>query len=221
MFVSETVGSLLQFVVVLLLVGLFWLVGHRLLCVLRIKPHQGFLKWVGLQKPKSSIRDVVLVLVGVNLLVFVVLQISGFFGVEGLRTFSSDSPVAKLATIESVPLACIAALFYAFVRTGGAEELIFRGWFFKRLVNGFGFLPANIIQGAIFAGLHNLLFLAVSPNTTFGAHLEIFLVIGISSWVCGWYMIRKDDGSIFFPWLAHGTGNFLVFVSALWARFSR
>ena len=220
MFISEILSAILQLAVVLIILGLFWLGGHRIYCFLRKKPHDGFLKWIGLQKPQGSIRDAVLLLVAVILFIFAVLGVSKLLGVEGLGASSGENPIGKLATIESVPLACIAALFYAFIRTGGAEELFFRGWFFKRLVNGFGFLPANIIQGAIFAGLHNLIFMTVNPDTTWAGHLEIFLIIGTLSWVSGWYMIRKDGGSIFFPWLAHGFGNFLVFAFALWERFS-
>lgn len=104
------------------------------------------------------------------------------------------------------------ALIYAYVQTGLAEELFFRGFLTKRLTDGFGFTRANLIQAAAFGLLHGLLFLAF-------VDLSYVVVIALLTAGLGWVMAqineRHANGSIVPSWLIHGTLNYIAVLVAL------
>ena len=118
---------------------------------------------------------------------------------EHMVELTKTGPVAQLAQIEPSSAAIVAGLSYAFVRTGGSEELLFRGLIYKRLIQWFGDGPANLIQSLLFTLGHNGLVYLAMPDAPLWLHADIFLRIFVLSWVVGWYMERRDNGSIVMP----------------------
>ena len=91
------------------------------------------------------------------------------------------------------------ALLYGMVKTGFAEEFLFRGLIAGSLSRRLSLPWANLLQATIFL-LPHLLILAFAPELWW---LVLFvLVIGL---VLGWVRIRS--GSILGPWLLHGSLN--------------
>ena len=210
---NEIFGASVQLLFVFVLVIFCWL-GHRIICKIRKIEEQKLFHWAGIIKPTAPWKEVaklIAILIAVHFSINGIEWILGLSG--GLNELMETVPVAELAIIEPAPMALCAGIAYAFLRTGGAEELLFRGVFFTRLVHWFGFLPANILQGVIFALLHNAIIYLALPNAPLWIHVDLFVRITILSWLVGWYMIKRDRGSIFLPWICHGCANLFTFLS--------
>jgi membrane protease YdiL (CAAX protease family) len=134
---------------------------------------------------------------------------------ETLGQLVKTGPVAALAEIEPTAAALLAGVSYAFIRTAGSEELLIRGLLYKRLIAWFGQRPANLIQALLFTLVHNGIIVLAMPDAPLWLHADIFLRIFVMSWVIGWYMERRDSGSLLMPWLCHSIANLVTFLS-LW-----
>ena len=104
-------------------------------------------------------------------------------------------------------LAVVPILLYAFIQTGLAEELFFRGFLAKRLCASFGFSLGNAIQATVFALLHLLLFINYLPVLSLVA---ITLLTGINGWIMGWLNEQAAGGSVIPSWMLHSLANLLV-----------
>lgn len=91
------------------------------------------------------------------------------------------------------------ALFYGIVKTGFAEEFLFRGLIAGSLARRLPFGWANLTQALIFLAPH-LLLLAIMPGAA-----GILLLVFAGALVAGW--LRIASGSIAGPWLMHGLVN--------------
>jgi membrane protease YdiL (CAAX protease family) len=100
-----------------------------------------------------------------------------------------------------------AALLYALVQTGFAEEFLFRGLIAGSLSRRMSVLKANLTQSVIFLAPH-LLLLFIMPEQW---PLLVFIYVG--SLYLGWLRIRS--GSILGPWLIHGGANLAMTLSVL------
>lgn len=103
--------------------------------------------------------------------------------------------------------ALVAAVLYALVQTGFAEEFLFRGLIAGSLGRRVPLLWANLIQATIFL-LPHLLLLYVMPE-----HWPLLLLVFGGALFNGWLRIRS--GSIVGPWLLHGSANLAVTLSVL------
>ncbi|MBT8402006.1 MAG: CPBP family intramembrane metalloprotease [Rhodothermia bacterium] len=99
----------------------------------------------------------------------------------------------------------IMALVYGVVKTGFAEELLFRGIIGGALARRLPIAWANVTQAAIFL-LPHLLILAVSPEMW-----PILPIVFVGALVLGW--LRIKSGSILGPWLVHAAANVAMAVS--------
>jgi len=102
------------------------------------------------------------------------------------------------------------ALLYGVVKTGFAEEFLFRGLLTGSLARRLPHRWANLVQALIFLAPH-LLLLKVMP----GAWVAMPIILA-GALVTGW--IRIESGSIVGPWLVHATAN--VTTALLVAGFS-
>lgn len=104
-------------------------------------------------------------------------------------------------------LALVPILLYAFIQTGLAEELFFRGFLAKRLCASFGFSLGNAIQAIVFALLHLLLFINYLPVLSL---IAITVLSGINGWIMGWLNEQAAGGSVLPSWMLHSLANLLV-----------
>jgi len=91
------------------------------------------------------------------------------------------------------------ALLYGVVKTGFAEEFLFRGLLTGSLARRLPHRWANLVQALIFLAPH-LPILKIIP----GAWIAMPIVFA-GALVTGW--IRIESGSIVGPWLVHATAN--------------
>jgi len=210
---DETFGAVMQVVVACILVALFYL-GHRLISSIRAREATPFRSWIGFVKPTDSLKGRLALVVGLALFSVVMSALERVLGFsQTLAELTKTGPVAQLGQIEPASAAILAGLSYAFVRTAGSEELLIRGLLYKRLITWFGVGPANLIQALLFTLIHNGLIVLAMPDAPWWLHADIFLRIFVLSWVVGWYMERRDNGSLLMPWICHGIANFLTFLS--------
>lgn len=105
-------------------------------------------------------------------------------------------------SVESVVILLMLAVF----KTAFAEEIFFRGFVAKRLMNWLGYQWGNLLQAVIFALVHLLLFLVIldSPAPFL---IFIFLFSGLAGYMIVFIKEKYGNGSIIPGWIAHGLGN--------------
>lgn len=99
----------------------------------------------------------------------------------------------------------VMALLYGVVKTGFAEEFLFRGLIAGSLSRRLSVLWATIIQALIFLVPHLLILVFMSEMW------PILLVVFVGSLFLGW--LRIKSGSIVGPWLVHASVNITMGLS--------
>ena len=112
---------------------------------------------------------------------------------------SEDSPQREFVGLGLSGTAIAMALLYGVVKTGFAEELLFRGLIAGSLGRRLPLLWANLLQALVFLLPHFLVLLA---------RPELWVILPIvfaASLFLGWARIRSE--SIAGPWLVHAAAN--------------
>lgn len=97
------------------------------------------------------------------------------------------------------------ALLYGVVKTGFAEELLFRGLIAGSLARRLPSVWANLLQALLFLAPH-LLVLRVMPEMGW-----ILPLVFAGALFAGW--VRIKSGSILGPWLIHASANVMMCLS--------
>ncbi|HHW32201.1 MAG TPA: CPBP family intramembrane metalloprotease [Clostridiaceae bacterium] len=108
--------------------------------------------------------------------------------------------------------ALVPAFIYAFIQTSLSEEIFFRGFLTKRLINKYGFQAGNAFQSLLFGLIHGLML----KSSLLGA-LVIIMSTGIAAWLMGWINEREANGSILLSWLLYG---YLNYASSIFMMFN-
>jgi membrane protease YdiL (CAAX protease family) len=119
---------------------------------------------------------------------------------------SPASVTGKFRTMGFNSGTVISLLIMALIKTSLSEEIFFRGFLGKRLINKLGFKTGNLIQASIFGFVHLLLFWFLTKTTV--APLLVITVFSTSmGWIIGYIKEKYANGSIIPGWVAHGLGN--------------
>lgn len=194
--INEIISAVLQVLVFTLIPFIVYLITHR--------KAKGFFEYIGLKAaPKKAL--------------FLALATSLIFLAGGLfLAFVSDqvrevlinppSVTGKIREMGFQPASVFTLIVIAWFKTSLSEEILFRGFIAKRLVNRFGFQLGNILQAVIFALIHLLLFWALS-KAGIGFLLFIFFFSGIAGYIVEYINEKYGEGSILPGWIAHALGN--------------
>ncbi|MBE5967886.1 MAG: CPBP family intramembrane metalloprotease [Lachnospiraceae bacterium] len=168
---------------------------------------ESFFKWIGLKKPiinGSVIRLIFLIIivttVYILLLSVVVTQLMG------------DTDNAAMQFDKQGWSALPSILIYAIIQTGLSEELFFRGFLGKRLINRFGFKVGNTVQALLFGLMHGIPFGLSTRNMM--VTLLLTILPGSIGWFQGWMNEKCSAGSIVPSWIMHSIMNFLSMLSS-------
>lgn len=192
-------SSIVQLILFSLIPFIWWLLTARK------KEH--FFKWLGLKKPfiKGSISKLIILILivfaGYTILMSIIMN--KLLGNVALAT--NQFYKQGLSSLPSI-------LFYAIIQTGLSEELFFRGFLGKRLINKFGFTIGNTIQAILFGLLHGVP-LGLATNSILVTIL-VTLLPGCIGWFEGWINEKYSDGSIIPSWIIHSVMNILSGLSA-------
>ena len=201
MLFATFISSFVQLGIALLIPAIWWAVTT--------KRRLEFATWIGLYVPMWKVGPVQRVSqkqLGIALACWVAVSLAS------LRIASSVwGALATSRFIGAGLLAVVPILLYAFIQTGLAEELFFRGFLAKRLCASFGFSNGNAIQAIVFGLLHLLLFINYLPVLSL---IAITVLSGINGWIMGWLNEQAAGGSVLPSWMLHSLANLLVALGA-------
>lgn len=167
-----------------------------------------FFKYIGLYKPTTkSLMYVVLAA-----LIFLIAGIGLTFIDDSIKqaVLSPNSVTGKLRLIGLSATSIMTLLIIALFKTSFAEEILFRGFIARQLINKLGFKNGNILQATIFGLIHLLLFWLLTKTTIIPLTF-IFALSSCAGWIIGYIKEKFANGSIIPGWLAHGLGNTLSY----------
>ena len=196
---NELIGSVIQVLLFALVPLIIWFATAR--------GKVSFFTWIGLKKPvcDNSIKAILLTLV-IALAYIGVMTLCVKLMQEGVTTAGSKFAGQGFAVLPSV-------FFYSFLRTALSEEILFRGFFLKRIQNRFGFMIGNSIQALLFGLMHGIPFGLVTKNVA--TFFLLTLIPGLFGWYQGWLNEKQCGGSIVPSWLLHSCMNLLTAILSL------
>lgn len=199
-FLNELLGAVMQLLLFSLIPMIWWGITAR--------KKSNFFQWIGIKKIAHDKNMIVTLLITVvTAIVYCALNYACIFFVSKEIT-TAGSQFAGMG-ITAVP----AALVYAYIRTGLAEEILFRGFILKRIKDRFGFGAGNFVQALLFGLLHGIPFGFATHN--FVVVILLTILPGAFGWYQGWLNEKRCGGSILPSWMVHGTMNFLVAILGL------
>lgn len=157
---------------------------------------ESFLNYFGLTKPKSVGKKAF----------YCILIYCAIWGITHLPIFTQYTQTSSNAYLGLGMSAILPIILVSFMGQGLSEELLFRGFINKRLVNKMGFQIGNILQAIIFGAMHNLF----SSNTSFPASIIIFSTTFIGGYCLGYLSEKCFKGSIIPAIFLHGLGNCII-----------
>lgn len=195
LFFTELLGAVFQLLIFSLIPFIWWLITAR--------KKDSFFKWIGLKKIVHEKKVV-------NTLLITVLAVAVYIllTVFCIKSISDEITTAGSQFAGKGFIAIPAALAYGYIRTGLAEEIVFRGFLLKRIKNRFGFQTGNLIQAVLFGLMHGIPFGLVTQDVVITVLLTI--LPGAFGWYQGWLNEKRCGESIVSSWLLHGTMNFIV-----------
>ena len=201
MLFATFISSFVQLGIALLIPAIWWAVTT--------KRRLEFATWIGLYVPTWNVGPVQRVSqkqLGIALVCWAAVSLAS------LRIASSVwGALATSRFMGAGLLAVVPILLYAFIQTGLAEELFFRGFLAKRLCASFGFSLGNAIQATVFALLHLLLFINYLPALSLVA---ITVLTGINGWIMGWLNEQAAGGSVIPTTMHHTNAKHLLALGA-------
>jgi uncharacterized protein len=197
---SELFSTVLQ-------IGLFTLIPF-VFFLLRKNKSVTFKQYIGFYKPTT--KSIIYVLF-VSLL-FLAVGIGMTLIDSGIKEIVMTPPsiTGKLRLMGLRSNTILILLVIALFKTSLAEEIFFRGFIAKQLINKFNFNIGNILQATIFGLIHLILFWALTKSTLFPLAF-IFILSTIAGWTIGYIKEKYANGSIIPGWIAHGLGNVLSY----------
>ncbi|WP_250307005.1 CPBP family intramembrane glutamic endopeptidase [Streptococcus sp. Marseille-Q3533] len=196
---QRIISAFIQILFIILLPSIWWFVT--------VRGKVPFMEWIGLKAVKRDKVSYLITWIIGGFLLFTAFSIFIFPLTRSIETATSAFSGMGLKALPSI-------LIYSFLQTSLPEELLFRGFLLKRLVNHMPFVFANTIQAIAFGLLHGVLFASVvSLEVTF---FIIFFTGAIAVYL-GFVNEKKAGGSILTSWIIHALANIL---SGLVAAFS-
>jgi membrane protease YdiL (CAAX protease family) len=194
--INDFISAILQVMVFTLIPFIFFL--------FRKDKTVTFFKYIGLYKPTARSISLVLVVILISITSMIGMALVN----DGIKQamFSPESVTGKFREMGLNFPTIISLLIMAFIKTSLSEEILFRGFIGKRLINKLGFKKGNLIQAAIFGLLHLLLFWVLT-KTTIVPLIVITVFSTLMGWIIGYIKEKYANGSVIPGWVAHGLGN--------------
>lgn len=196
---SSIISAITQLIFFSLISFIWWLITSR--------KEDKFLDWIGLKKP--VIKESKLKLILITLIIS-----AGYIFLTSIiiNTFISSSSMSTNQFYKKGLSALPSILFYSVIQTALSEEILFRGFLGKRLINKFGFIEGNTIQAVCFGLLHGIPFGVVTENVL--VTILLTLLPGALGWFEGWINEKYSAGSIVPSWIIHSIMNIFSALSA-------
>lgn len=194
------IGAIVNIIILSLIPFIWWVITAR--------KKQGFFTWIGLKKPQINNWKALI-------LCCIVLVVISFLPVFVLYPLFIPAGNAQISASQFTGMgvkALIPALIWAFLQTGLSEEIFFRGFLNKRLVNKLGLNMGNGLQAILFGLLHGVMLFPIIGVV--GALLGI-IITGLIGWFMGLINEKYAGGSIVPSWIIHGLSNIMISLLAM------
>lgn len=201
MLVEESISSVLQLSIVLIITGIFYLFAGR--------ARSGFREFTGLLWPTSkSMRWAF-----ITALVIVPLTLATFYLTPLVEAARAENTVAGEFRAQGFSAETAAVIvLVALVKTSLTEEILFRGLIAKRLIRWLGFTLGNSLQAALFGAVHMLIFVGPGgPEFSWATAVAFFGATAGGGWVQAYLNERVGNGSIAPGWLVHSLTNLTAY----------
>lgn len=183
-------GAFVQCILFLALPFLWWCLTGR---------KETFFKWLGVKKVKTDAKPKLILGGGLGLFAFSLL---GYFTLQAVP----DTSMLANGGFTSFDVPALGAvLVYSFIKTAFTEEVFFRGFLGKRLIQRFGFGAGNLLQSSVFGLVHGVLLAGALDNSLLVILIACFT--GLIGFALGYLNERQAGGSIMAGWLIHGLAN--------------
>ena len=192
---QNLINQILSTIIQLFLFGLIPFIWWKV-----TKSKRTFFDFIGLKKIRLCSKKLVVYFIGTFIVftIFVLLT----------NKLIPDSSILANAKYNNWHITTIISVFlYAFIQTALAEEIFFRGFLAKRLIDKLGFIKGNIIQSGLFGCIHGLLFLQL--NQSFITIICIVLLTSVIGYIMAYINEKLAQGSIITSWLLHALTNLL------------
>ena len=205
LYVNEIVSTILQILIFTAIPFIVYLVTNR-----RIK---GFFDYIGLRKPETRAMFYA-PLCAVAFVLPALLLV--FFSPTILEAATAPNTVIGRLRSNGLSMTTFILLIVkALIQTAFTEEILFRGFIAKRLINWLGFTAGNLLQALLFGAVHLLIF--TGQKFSFPLAIGIVLYPAIGGWIMGYLNERVGNGSILPGWLMHGLVNLIAYSALLLA----
>lgn len=199
MILSVIISSIIQ-------VLLFTLIP-LIVYLIKAKTVKGFFNYIGLY---PADKRPVVIAVFVSLLFTLSIMLLVVFNVSVKEAMIAPNTVTgSLRGLQSIPEKIAVLLIISCIKTSLAEEIFFRGFVAKRLINSLGFSTGNLIQALLFGIVHVVLFLAYTKADFFFLFIALLLP-GSIGYLIGYINEKIGNGSIFPGWITHALGNIIA-----------
>ncbi len=197
MIAQEGINTIVQLTIVFLFAGLAYLIAGR--------KRGKFLKFVGLYLPTAKSMKWALMAT----LVLVPLTLALFYFTPLGETATADNTIAgKFRASGFSAEIMVVIVLVAFIKTGFAEELFFRGLIAKRLINWLGYMVGNIVQAVLFGAIHMAIFIVPGgPEFSLPIAGAFFAITAGGAFFMAFLNERVGNGSIGPSWLLHAITN--------------
>ena len=194
--INEIISAVLQILVFTLIPFAVFLITHR--------TANGFFDYIGL---KATTKKAIFLAIAASL-IFLAGGITLAFLSSEVKEVLINPPsvTGKIREMGLTPASVFTLIIIAGFKTSLAEEILFRGFIAKRLVNWLGFQLGNVLQALIFASIHALLFWALSKSGVLFI-LFIFFFSGTVGYIIEYINEKHGEGSIIPGWISHALGN--------------
>lgn len=192
------ISSSIQVIIMSIIPFIWW--------ALKGRKDSNFFYWIGLRKIEINNK---------SKYITTFLGIIIFFSITSIFTLKLVSGNPNVATSQFAGKgisALVPVIIYAFIQTGLSEEIFFRGFLAKRLINKFDFNIGNLIQAFLFGLLHGIMFISIS---NLFITIAIILFTGAIGWFMGMINEKLSGGSILSSWLLHGIANVISSMIAM------
>ena len=197
--ISAIIGNMILFLTIPII---WWFIGYRKKC--------SFFRWIGLIKPKLVCNWKWIILFILVYGFFYNFDFSIFVSSKDLEVLNSSENVSSNVYSGLGLIAVLPAFLTTFIANGFCEEVLFRGFIGKRLINKFGRCFGIIIQGVLFGLLHNALYFLSGVDISLSYHLILFIFTGMGGLLLSILDEKIYNGSIIPSIVLHGLGNFIT-----------
>lgn len=200
--ISSVTTTIVNLIVFSLLPIIWWFFRHR--------KEEGFFRWIGFFKPQLKSKWWVLLIFAILYYFFYNFDFTQFVSPETLEYIENSASVSANAFAGIGVAAILPAFIENFIANGVAEEILYRGFIYKRLISKIGLVKGIILQAVLFGLMHNILYILAGLDVGLWYHTLTFIFTGMGALLLGWLNEKIFNGSIIPSILLHGAGNFIA-----------